>query len=479
MTSIKTKSSKQYTGNSTTTLDKAHNKKMEDFKNIKNKLPNKKLQLTKLEKKVVAYNKISSINLTNDDISKKAELLFEIDKLKKEISGIENEDNVIDYYWKAGNHLINYYKLNNEGNDCSNTHKKKIIMSEEIEDSKKKKGISLLTKLNELKKSEKVKKPSTRKIKIKVSNSHNIMGFFNNKNSKIQKKKTKKDSSDSEDSNSDSNSSDSDSDSESEEYIETESDSDDEPEFKKVIKDKARLNDMYHQLTDGKYSSKYKIHKQTKTCHGMDMVLDKTDGQYICNKCGKTKNIIIDGDKHSHKEQAPEPIGCPYKKLNHLNEHLAQVQAKETTDIKPKVYLDIKAEMKRRKITISQLDYDTLRSILKKQGYSKLFEHIPYILFKITGILPPQMTREMEEEIRKLFKMTLAPYEKYKLKDRTNYFKYPYAIYKFCQLLGYDDYLPTTKSLFTFKNKKKLMQQDKIWEKICIELDWDFYESKL
>jgi len=465
MTTIKTKPSKHYVGNPIITLDKAHNKKIEDFNNIKNKLPQKKMQLTKLEKKIATYGKTNPNGLTDDDILKKAELLFEIDKLKKDILAIENEDGVIDYYWKAGKHLINYYKLN----ASDTTGNKRELMSEEI-NKPKKKEISMLSKLNESKKSEKIKKPSTRKIKIEVSNSHNIMGFFNNTNSKIKKKpennvKTPDDvGSESEISN--------------DEYIVSDSKTD-EMIVPVNVKDKARLNDLYHQLTDGKYSSKYKLYKQTKSCHGIDMILDKTDGQYICSKCGRTKNIIFDGDKHNNREQVPEPIGCPYKKLNHLNEHLAQVQAKETTDIKPKVYLDCRDEMKRRKIMISQLNYDTLRSILKKLGYSKLFEHIPYILFKITGILPPQMTREMEEEIRKKFKLTLNPYEKHKPKTRTNYFKYPYAIYKFCQLLEYDDYLPATKSLFTFKDKRKLMQQDKLWEKICIELDWEFHESKL
>lgn len=533
--SIKTKSKKQYCGNNSITLDKAHKKKMEDFENIKNKIPKKKAELVKLEKQLNSYNKIKSINLSDDGITKKAELMFKIEKFKQEINDIENEDSLVEYFWKAGDHLVNYYKLNGESY-VGHSNKENVDLENQydLHEKKKKKDPSLLTKLNISLKSEKVKKPSTRKIKVKISNSHNIIGFFNNKNIKVcpDKSKTDKETPDTDSikhsssslntkllvkgskiKNTKSEKSEKDEKSEKnakgksvtsdalkkskhskdaeesteedeadevdEEGSDPESDTESVVNKPKIIKDKAKLNDLYHQLTDSKYSSKYKSYKQTKVCHGIDMILDKTDGLYLCKKCGRTQKVIIDGDRHNYKEQVPEPIGCPYKKLNHLNEHLAQIQAKETTDIKPKTYLDIKAEMKKRKMSVKQLNYDSLRNILKKLGYNKLFEHIPYILFKITGKLPPQMTREMEGEIRKLFKQTLSLYEKYKLKGRTNYFKYPYAIYKFCQLLDYDEYLPATKSLFTFKNKKNLIRQDKIWEKICIDLDWDFYNSEL
>jgi hypothetical protein len=454
--SIKVKTRKSFQGNASTTLDKSHNKKVQEFETRRNALPKKKAQLLRLEKKLKEYNKNFSNLKKKDDsddelpkndniLNEKATVLFEIEKLKDEISDIENNVTEMEYYWKASEHLIKYYKLvnvNDEIVETNNSVKKKNSGPKET---------NALLKLNEIRQKNLPKKPSTRKIKIKNSLSKNIIGFFNKKENPVE-------------------SSDEDtSDDESEKPIKTVS-TDNE------IKDRARLNDEYHQLTDPKYRSKYKPITNVKIHCNKEMKLKNSDGMYVCQKCGIIKQVIVDSDKPSHKEHTPEPAGYPYKRINHFNEHLAQIQAKETTDIPNNVYTDIKEEMKRRRKKPENLKYDLLRNILKKLGYSRYYEHIPYMIFKINGKSPPVMTREMEDELKRLFKLTLKPFEKYKPADRTNYLKYSYALYKLCQLLEYDEFLPCCS---LFKSKEKLRQQDTLWKKICDDLNWEFYPSEL
>jgi hypothetical protein len=70
--------------------------------------------------------------------------------------------------------------------------------------------------------------------------------------------------------------------------------------------------------------------------------------------------------------------------------------------------------------------------------------------------------------------MTQEPFEKYRPKGRKNYIHYGYFLRKILQLLGLKDlmeYYPLLKS------RDKLRILDKIWEKICRDLNWKYYSS--
>lgn len=49
-----------------------------------------------------------------------------------------------------------------------------------------------------------------------------------------------------------------------------------------------------------------------------------------------------------------------------------------------------------------------------------------------------------------------------------------YTLYKFCELLGEDEYLQYFPLL---KSNEKLFAQDQIWRKICKDLRWEFIPS--
>jgi hypothetical protein len=63
---------------------------------------------------------------------------------------------------------------------------------------------------------------------------------------------------------------------------------------------------------------------------------------------------------------------------------------------------------------------------------------------------------------------------KYGMNDRSNFFSYPYILYKFFQLLERDEYLPELRLL---KTREKLQEQDEVWKKICDELKWEFIRT--
>jgi hypothetical protein len=95
-------------------------------------------------------------------------------------------------------------------------------------------------------------------------------------------------------------------------------------------------------------------------------------------------------------------------------------------------------------------------------------------LNRINGKTAPVMTREVEEKLRFMFKEIQSSFIKHCPKNRSNFLSYHYVIYKFCELLELDEYLPCFPLL---KNRDKLYNQDKIWQLICHDHGWQFIRS--
>jgi len=206
-----------------------------------------------------------------------------------------------------------------------------------------------------------------------------------------------------------------------------------------------------------------------------EMIFSANEALFTCTNCGNQQFILVDSDKPSYKDPPREISYYAYKRINHFNEWLAQFQAKESTEIPQEVYEAICAELKKERI----LDYRTLarqkvREILKKLKYNKYYEHVPHIINRLNGQNAPVMSREVEEKLRYMFKEIQPSFQKNCPKERSNFLSYSYVLYKFCELLELDEYLPSFPLL---KNRDKLYIQDKIWEKICEDLAWQFIRS--
>ena len=107
---------------------------------------------------------------------------------------------------------------------------------------------------------------------------------------------------------------------------------------------------------------------------------------------------------------------------------------------------------------------------MKKLGYNKYYEHIPFIKEKL-GIKPPVMSPELEETLCNLFMEIQGPYAKFCPEDRVNFLNYYYTVYKLCELLNQREFLSYFPML---KDREKRIEQDEIWKKICEELNWEF-----
>lgn len=115
-----------------------------------------------------------------------------------------------------------------------------------------------------------------------------------------------------------------------------------------------------------------------------------------------------------------------------------------------------------------------IKDILKKireQGY---YEHIPYIISKITEKPPIILSREVEDKIKQMFKQIQEPFAKYCPSDRLNFLNYSYILNKIFKILKMEEY---AKCFQLLKSPDKLRLQDSVWKKICLDLGWAFHPS--
>ena len=206
------------------------------------------------------------------------------------------------------------------------------------------------------------------------------------------------------------------------------------------------------------------------SCKNGELITVQNEGILVCNSCFKNFKILVDNDKPCYKEPPKEVCFYAYKRINHFREILAQFQAKETTDIPEEVIINLKNQIKKERIELEQITNKKTKEFLKKLGYNKYYEHIPFIKDKL-GIKPPIMTPELEEILCNLFMDIQVPYSKYCPRGRVNFLNYYYTVYKLCELLDQKQFLPYFPML---KDREKRIEQDEIWKNICQDLNWQF-----
>ena len=205
-----------------------------------------------------------------------------------------------------------------------------------------------------------------------------------------------------------------------------------------------------------------------KFCNNGELIPIDYEGILVCNKCGNNIKYLIENEKPTYKEPPKEVCFYAYKRINHFREILAQFQAKETTLIPHEIIENIQQQIKKERLDISTMSNKRTKELLKKLGYNKYYEHIPFIKDKL-GVKPPIMSPELEETLCNLFIDIQIPYAKYCPEDRVNFLNYYYTIYKLCELLDQRQFLPYFQML---KDREKRIEQDEIWKNMCTELNW-------
>jgi hypothetical protein len=207
-----------------------------------------------------------------------------------------------------------------------------------------------------------------------------------------------------------------------------------------------------------------------QSCNKGELIPMEDEGKIVCNACFISLPYLIETDKPSYKEPPKEVCFYAYKRINHWKEIISQFQGKETTQIPPKIIKQIKLQIKKERITLDDLTHIKTKEILKKLGFNKYYEHIAFIKDKL-GVKPPIFSPEFEDTLCNLFIEIQIPYAQVCPDYRVNFLNYYYVLYKLCELLGKKEYLQYIPLL---KDREKLIEQDEIWKKMSIILNWEF-----
>lgn len=212
-------------------------------------------------------------------------------------------------------------------------------------------------------------------------------------------------------------------------------------------------------------------------CNAINEIANSTSGRMNCRLCGTEIDVTFSSRNTSFKEtktteMVPE---FPYKRINHFQEWLSQIQGKQNTEIVEKVLTGLTEEFRKNRI----VDFKTLtpkyvKACLRKLGHTKYYEHAEYIIHHFNGLPPPVLTIETEEEFRQMFREIQIPFELCKPSNRKNFLSYSYVFHKFAMLTSEDQLLQHFPLL---KSRQKLKKQDDIWQEMCEILRWEFIPS--
>ncbi len=451
MSTFKLKNGKVRYVSDVKTLDGIHKSMVNNFQKKKNTLPKTKIKLEKMYIQLKKLENKDASTYDTKDIKLRSKLKSDIKEIEYEIYDIENNITEAEYYSKTEEYLMDYYDLidddvNYEYN--SDEESKNISLDREIGKEKKLDKLDLLNKMNRDKRKRKttVKK---RKRRQPVNIQNNILSYFG-------------EAKDSDTSDSDNN----------------EDKENDTKEKKVKTKDKSILLDQYRTMIDSEYvCDKNKGHNHIKICHWCDCekTLNQTEGFYFCDECGEIEEVIIEPERPNYREVVTDKPGYPYKRINHFNEWLSQFQAKETTEIPADVYGQIMRELHKNRIRdFKKLTLARMKKILKKLCLTQYYEHSTHIISKLSGLPPPVISRDVEDELRRMFRQIQEPFANHCPIGRINFLSYSYVLHKFCELKELDEFIHCFPLL---KSREKLRQQDKIWEGICSDLRWQYIPS--
>jgi hypothetical protein len=241
-------------------------------------------------------------------------------------------------------------------------------------------------------------------------------------------------------------------------------------------------NDIYKKYlkeVEDEHVETYEKGSEYEPCKGCGKkftnIHDDQLSEMICTECGHSEYMLSDEVGFKEEQEMEKTIVYSYKRENHFNEWISQFQAKESTSVPEEVIGQLRTEFRKQKIKdLTEITHEKVRGLLKKLDKNKYYEHAPYIATILGGITPPTMDQALEDKLRLMFHKIQEPFEKNKPAGRKNFLSYSYVLYKMCELLGEDKYLPCFPLL---KSREKLYIQDTIWKAICQELSWEWIST--
>ena len=197
------------------------------------------------------------------------------------------------------------------------------------------------------------------------------------------------------------------------------------------------------------------------------------DIHLVCPGCGDSVVIYNEVAEQTYGA-GPQVRKTEYSSANHLREWIDRVRGVEDTEIP--IALVTKVKEARCESLADVMSFlrcvRTVRYNDKDIRCSLYYRNAVKILRMATGVRPPSMSNDVISDIEAVFAMLEVPYRTYQ--SGKNLPSYQYILFKICQLLGYDEFLPW---FVLFRTRDTVRLHDSTWEKVCKHNNWDFYET--
>jgi transcription elongation factor Elf1 len=260
--------------------------------------------------------------------------------------------------------------------------------------------------------------------------------------------------------------------------------------IRKSTNHKSKILDEYLQRTTGNVANAFPQNcEYTKDdflclgCSSTNLVVEARNSSIICSDCGMSRDWQ-DPNLPQWSNEVDLTKQYRYKRQTYFIDHLNRMQAKENVTFPVDLMQDIMKELHKMRITdVNHINEKLIKKILRSLRRSEYYDNVHTIILKLSGRTPPRLTPELEATLINMFQATLEPFETHKhlIKGRSNYLSYPYVIRKLLNIIAERDNHIELKmfgsSCSLLKSHEKLRDQEKVWEKICKDLNWPFHKS--
>jgi len=192
--------------------------------------------------------------------------------------------------------------------------------------------------------------------------------------------------------------------------------------------------------------------------HCLGELVEMPEG-LVCKQC-----FVVSTLYKTEHDPSKDIIVLGYKRISHFRELLFQFQAKESTTIPQEVYDLVKRN--------GSISFKKTKQLLKVNKLCRYYEHVNFINHYL-GEPVPYFSRELEDTLCKMFLAIQSSHQRHCI--RKNFLNYSYVIFKFLELLDEPTWMS---SLAQLKDPKKVVVQDTLWKKICVDMGYDFTPTR-
>jgi len=200
--------------------------------------------------------------------------------------------------------------------------------------------------------------------------------------------------------------------------------------------------------------------------------LEVDNAMLLCPSCAVAKPFMDASVSTVAYGDEIEYTSFSYKRINHLNEWLNHFQAKETTPVPEDVLRKVMELLYSKGLTDpKKITFNEVKKAQKELSQRKYYDQTMQVWCRLTGNEPVRLDPICEEKIRLMFIQIQKPFKKHCPPERKNFLSYPFVMFSFCKLLGYDHLLPYFSLL---KGRDKLKLQESIFKLISDDLGWNY-----